>query len=201
MKTLVIYKDLIVREYKEFNENILVDSIGVIIGNESDKSYTPTKYKGGYHDYNVKLWSWNIINETIVLNDYFKIINIEEIPHSSKNYTYWRELIITLEDKFSTIKSFEFYIDPNLVFTYENFQKYLLEIDKELGFNNSFEMLKINNENENLKFSLDSVNEKNLKLTELNEELIKENEELLKKITELENRLEIISEKEQNNNN
>lgn len=201
MKTLVIYKDLIVREYKELNEDILVDSIGVITGNESDRSYTPTKYKGGYHDYSVNLWNWSIFNDEIIINDYFKIINIREIPHSSKSYTYWRELVITLEDQFSTRKSFEFYIDPNSTFSYKDFQKYLLEIYKELGFNNSFKMLEIDKENGNLKTSLDSMNEENMKLTEHNDELIKENEELIKRITELENRLEIISEKDDDNSN
>lgn len=201
MKTLVIYKDLIVREYKELNEDILVDSIGVIRGNESDRSYTPTKYNGGYHDYSVNLWNWSIVNDEIIINDYFKIIKIEENPHYGNHYSYWRELTITLKDSFSSIKSFKFEIDPKSLFTYNLIQKYLLEVKEELEDNNSFEMLEINNENKQLKTSLDSMNEENLKLTEHNDELIKENEELIKRITELENRLEIISEKDDDNSN
>lgn len=192
MRTFVIYKDLVVREYKEFNKDLIIDSIGVITSNESDSSYTPTKYQGGFHDFSVKLWNWSIVNDKIIINQYFSIIKIKECPDSTKKHSYWRELIIVLEDNFKTQKSYSFYIRPESIFTYENLQKFLLEINEELKYNNSFKMLEINKENEQLKYIISSLEEDNSKL-------IKEKEDLQQCIGELEDKLN--KDQDEDNNN
>lgn len=147
-KSFVVYKDLIVREYKVINKDILIDSIGVIECIKGERTYNPTKFKEGNHDYTVTLWDWTILENEINLNDKFKIVRIHEDKHESSRFSYYRTLTITVEDIFGVKKDYNIQIEPFIdnidnLFTYEDIQGLLFKIKNDIESHNSFEMMEL----------------------------------------------------------
>lgn len=186
-KSFVIYKDLIVREYKVINKDIMIDAIGVIECIKGERTYKPTKFKEGYHDYTVNLQDWEIQENEIKLNNKFKIVRIYEDKHESSRFSYYRVLTITVEDIFGVKKDYNIQIDPFIdnadnLFSYEDIQGLLFKIKNDIESHNSFEMMELYRKNEALRQELETCKERNRELVNKNHELHKENKLLLENV-------------------
>lgn len=177
MKYLNIYKDLIVRESLELATNKNIDVIGIIEGRETSLTFTPNYFSKTKKGTEVQLWQWEIINEYIPINEYFKISRVLEQADSKISRGYYREIIITIADTFDATLDFLFHIDPTDILSYTEFQNFINKIIKKIEFSESIRMYEL----------LITCNEKNTKIEKLEKECIQleqQNIELTKRIKE-----------------
>ncbi len=137
-----IFNDLIVSNGSN-NKSNKSDIIGLVNYSPSDYKFFPSYFSSYQKPSCVILRKYNIQNESVRLNKYFKIISIKEEKDSDKSRNYYRKLIIELEDALGSKKEFSFDEKPNLDITNLDLQRMIKEIYIKLELEKSFEMMEI----------------------------------------------------------
>lgn len=129
MKKFVLYKDLVVREFKNITKSDLINETGVIIGSASKNTFTPSYFSKTKKGRCVTLWDWKIENDKVKFNDYFYLTKILEKPDSKKERNYYKEVNIELSDRLDSNIIFDFFIEPNQELSCSNLQSYFEKIN------------------------------------------------------------------------
>lgn len=185
MKIFVLYRDLVVREYTDLNSEYLVDSIGIIEGKPSNRTFFPAFFAHSKKGKGIELWDWVIHNGSIQLTPFFQLKKISEKEDSNLGRRYYKEVSIELTDNFEFNISFDYQMDPEKSLSYEFLQSKIALIVNEIGKSESVKMLKVLQE---LKSYSEKVALLENTLQETKDELNsikKENIELVKTIKDL----------------
>jgi len=145
MKTLIVYKDFIVREFNMIDETSLVDSIGILT-QESAGSYYPNYIKESQRGKLAQLHKWLIKEGLIPLNEFFTLHQIYESQYSEAKICYYKQINFTVRDRFGRIIKIPFKISPDIETTYIRLQEQILKLIEELADSESVNMYKLKKE-------------------------------------------------------
>jgi len=120
------------------------DVIGLIYYSPSDDKFFPSYFSSYQKPECVILRRYNIDEESIKLNRYFKIVSITEKRDPNRNRSYYIKLIIEVEDLLGNKKEFPFYEKPEIHITNLDLQRMIREIYIKLELEKSFEIIDLN---------------------------------------------------------
>lgn len=164
-KIFAIISNLNVVQLKTEDATNIENFAGLLISEESNRSFTPNYFSKAKTGSTVKLWNHSL-KKPIAINNSISLVTLVERVDSKADRWYYREIVFSIRDIVGDTRACEFYLKPEATVDAEFLKESLDKLKTStVGFNTVKEvvlqekLVSLNNEINSLKHKVEKLQE------------------------------------------